>query len=91
MDEKQIDELGSKMRDTYADVASEAPAPAQFASKHPSRRLRKNSNFARVTERKSRAASTPGGVAGGFVTQHPTASLVIAAGVGYLFARISAR
>jgi len=25
MDESQIDKLGSKMRDVYADVASEAP------------------------------------------------------------------
>jgi len=91
MDEKQIDKLGSKMRDIYADVASEAPAPAQSALKHPSRRLRKNRTFARVTECKSKAASIPGGVAGGFVTQYPTASLVIAAGFGYVFARISAR
>ena len=41
MDETQIDKLGSKMRDVYADVASEAPVPATTAPKRPSRRLRK--------------------------------------------------
>ncbi len=85
MDETQIDKLGSKMRDVYADVASEAPVPATV-SKHPSRRLRKNRSFARAPGRKP--ASMPGSGAGGFVTQHPVASLLIAAGVGYVLARL---
>ncbi len=86
MDETQIDKLGSKMRDIYADVASQAPEPAETTPKHPSRRLRKNRTFARTSGRK--AASAPGSIAGGFVTQHPVASLLIAAGVGYVLARL---
>jgi len=70
MDETQIDKLGSKMRDVYADVASEAPVPANVP-KHPSRRLRKNHTFARASERK--AAPAPGSIASGFVTQYPVA------------------
>jgi len=85
MDETQIDKLGSKMRDVYADVASEAPVPATIP-KHPSRRLRKNQSFARASGRK--AASVSGSVAGGFVTQHPMTSLLIAVAVGYVLARL---
>lgn len=85
MDETQIDKLGSKMRDVYADVASEAPVPAT-APKHPSRRLRKNRTFAQASGR--RAASAPGNVASGFITQYPVTSLLIAAGVGYALARL---
>ncbi len=85
MDEIQIDKLGSKMRDVYADVASETPVPATMP-KHPSRRLRKNQSFARASAR--RAAPAFGSAAGGFVKQHPVASLLIAVGVGYALARI---
>ncbi len=86
MDETQIDKLGSKMRDVYSDVASEAPVPAVARPKHPSHRLRKNRTFARTSARK--AASAPSGAAGGLLKQHPVASLLIAAGVGYLLARL---
>ncbi len=86
MDETQIDKLGSKMRDVYADLASEAPVPAAAPPKHPSRRLRKSQTFARTSARK--AASARGAVAGGLLMQHPVASLLIAAGVGYLLARL---
>ncbi len=85
MDENQIDKLGSKMRDVYADVASEAPVPAT-APKHPSRRLRKQRSFARSSGRTAAAAPRSG--AGGFVTQRPIASLLLAAGVGYVLARL---
>ena len=80
MDESQTNTLGSKMRDVYADLASEPLVPA--ASKHPSRRLRRNRSFARATARG--AASAPGNI----VMQHPVASLLIAVGVGYLLARL---
>ena len=85
MDESQADKLGSKMRDVYADLASEAPVPARGAPKHPSRRLRKNRSFAKTFARK--AASAPRSVMGGLVMQHPVASLLIAAGIGYVLAR----
>lgn len=86
MDETQIGKLGSKMRDAYADVANEVPVPARNTPKHPSRRLRKSRTFARTSAR--RAAPAPGGAASGFVTQHPTASLLIAVGIGYVLARL---
>lgn len=86
MDESQTNQLGSKMRDAYADIASEAPVPAVAAPRHPSRRLRKNRTFAKASARK--AASAPGSVTGGLVTQHPVASLLIAAGIGYVLARL---
>ena len=79
MDESQTNTLGSKMRDVYADLASEAPVPA--APKHPSRRLRRNRSFAGANARGAAAA-------GNIVTQHPVASLLIAVGVGYLLARL---
>jgi len=86
MDENQIDKLGSKMRDVYADVASEAPVPTRGASQRSSRRLRKNRTFGRASGRKP--APTPRGAAGNLITQHPVASLLIAAGVGYVLARL---
>ncbi len=86
MDETQIDKLGSKMRGVYADVASEAPASAMAAPRHPSRRLRKNRTFARASAGK--AASVPSVAAGGLLMQHPVASLLIAVGVGYVLARL---
>lgn len=79
MDESQTNALGSKMRDAYADLASEAPVPA--APKHPSRRLRRNRSFAGAG---ARGASASGNI----VMQHPVASLLIAVGVGYLLARL---
>ena len=85
MDETQIDKLGSKMRDVYADVASDTPAPATMP-KHPSRRLRKNRTFARASARKT--APSPGRIANGIVTQYPMTSLLIAASVGYMLARL---
>jgi len=86
MDESQIDKLGSKMRDVYADVASEAPVPTVGASKHPSHRLRKSRTFGKASGRK--LAAGPKGAVGGLVAQHPVASLLIAAGVGYVLARL---
>ena len=86
MDETQIDKLGSKMRDVYADVASEAPVPTVSASKRPSHRLRKNPTFGRASGRKP--ASAPRGAAGSLITQHPIAFLLIAAGFGYVLARL---
>jgi ElaB/YqjD/DUF883 family membrane-anchored ribosome-binding protein len=85
MDESQIDKLGNKMRDVYADVANEAPVPAAPAPKHPSRRLRKSQRFAGASGRIS--ASTPGSAATSLVRQHPRTSLMVAMGVGFLLAR----
>ena len=73
MDESQTNALGSKMRDVYADLASEPLVPAPAVPKRPSRRLRKNRSFARATAR---------------VMQHPVAALLVAVGVGYLLARL---
>ncbi len=86
MDESQIDKLGSKMRDVYADVASEAPVPTVGGSKHPSHRLRKSRTFGRASGRKP--APAPRGAARSVIAQHPVASLLIAAGVGYVLARL---
>jgi ElaB/YqjD/DUF883 family membrane-anchored ribosome-binding protein len=86
MDDSQIDKLGSKMRDVYADVATEAPVPAETISKHPSRRLRKSRTFAGASRRQ--AASASSSAAGNLITRHPIASLVAAASVGYLLARL---
>jgi len=86
LDENQIDKLGSKMRDVHDDVASEAPVPTVGPSKHPSHRLRKNRTFGRASGRKP--ASAPSGAAGGLIAQHPVASLLIAAGAGYVLARL---
>jgi len=86
MDENQIDKLGSKMRDVYAEVASEAPVPTGDVLKHPSHRLRKSRTFGRASGRKP--APTPRGTAGSGIAQHPVASLLIAAGVGYVLARL---
>ena len=85
MDESQIDELGNKMRDVYADVASEAPMPANAASKHPSRRLRKSRTFAGANTRKR--VAKPSDISS-IVSRHPMASLLIAMGIGYLCARL---
>jgi len=73
-------------RRAFALVASEAPVPTVGASKHPSHRLRKNRTFGRASGRKP--ASAPRGAAGSLITQHPVASLLIAAGVGYVLARL---
>ena len=86
MDENQIDKLGSKMRDVYADVASEAPVPTRGMSKRPSHRLRKSRTFGSASGRKP--APTPRGATGNLITQHPLASLLIAAGVGYVLAQL---
>jgi len=86
MDENQVNKLGSKMRDVYADVASEAPVPTRGVPKRPSHRLRKSRTFGKVSRRKP--ASAPRGAAGSVITQHPVASLLIAAGVGYVLARL---
>ena len=80
MDESQINTLGSKMRDVYADLASEAPVPA--APKRPSRRLRRSRSFAGTAARGTASATD------NIVMQHPVASLLIAVGVGYLLARL---
>ncbi len=86
MDENQIEQLGSKMRDAYTEVASETPLPAEVAPKHPSRRLRKNRSFAGGAG--GRAASVSGGTVGSLIRQHPMASLLVAVGVGYVLARL---
>ena len=80
MDESQIDTLGSKMRDVYADLANEALVPA--APKRPSRRLRRSRSFAGANARGTASAT------GNIVVQHPVASLLVAVGVGYLLARL---
>jgi len=85
MDESQIDKLGSKMRDVYDDVASEAPVPTAGASKRPSHRLRKSRTFGRASRPKPAAASR--GAVGDLIAQYPVASLLIAAGVAYVLAR----
>ena len=86
MDESQLEKLGSKMRDVYAEVASEASVPTRGVAKRPSRRLRKNPTFSKASKRKLTSASRS--AAGNVIAQHPVASLLIAAGVGYVLARL---
>lgn len=80
MDEAQIGQLGSKMRDAYSDIASEPTTVAETSHKRVSRRLRKSPTFAR----NSSATATSGSL----VRQHPIASLLVAAGIGFVLARL---
>lgn len=92
MDPSQIDTLGSKMRDAYDDVAA---APAEPAPKHPSTRLRKNRYVTSVASAKAGAAKaadaapSAAGSVRGFARQRPFTTLMIAAGTGYLLAKLS--
>lgn len=86
MEDDQIEKLGSQMREVYADVAT-GPAPVEDAPKHPSRRLRKNRYVTRAAARS--APRRAAGSADGFVPQRPLTALLIAAGAGYLLARLS--
>lgn len=93
MDEAQIDKLGSRMRDVYADVAI-PPVPAVDAPKHPSRRLRKNRYVTRTAERSGRHSTTQPGSGTvpsirGLATKRPVTMLLVLAGVGYLLAKLS--
>ena len=78
MEQAQIEQLGSKMRDAYQDIASEPPAPS---TKRASRRLRKSPTFGHA-EQRARSSS------GSLVMQHPIASLLTAAAIGYVLARL---
>lgn len=93
MDENQTDKLGSRMRDIYADVAA-PPEPDEAAPKHPSRRLRKNRYVTRAAARSGRSPATrPNGGADlsirSLATQRPFTTLLTAAAIGYLLARLS--
>ena len=93
MEESQTDKLGSRMRDIYADVAA-APEPDEAAPKHPSRRLRKNRYVTRTAARFGRGVATrPDSGADlsirGLAAQRPFTTLLVAAGTGYLLARLS--
>ena len=81
MDEAQAGQLGSKMRDAYANIASEPAIVTEPSKKRVSRRLRKSSTFARHADG---AASDYGT----FVRQHPIASLLAAVGLGFLLSRL---
>ena len=80
MDEAQIGQLGSKMREAYSDIASEPTAVTEASHKRASRRLRKSPTFAR---RSSNTAAS-----GNLLRQHPIASLLVAAGIGFVLARL---
>lgn len=93
MDESQIDKLGSRMRDVYADMAA-APEPAGTAPKNPSRRLRKNRYVTRTAARSGRSPATrpadgTGLSIGGLVSQRPVTAMLVLAGIGYLLTRLS--
>ena len=79
MEQAQIEKLGSKMRDAYNDIASEPVAPGP---KRASRRLRKSPVFHPEVARKARRGQD------GLVARHPFASLLTAAAVGYVLARL---
>lgn len=76
MEQAQAEQLGSKMRQAYADIEHEPAAPAP---KRASRRLRK-SGFAKPARAPSAGAS--------LLQQHPLAALLTAAGIGYILARL---
>jgi hypothetical protein len=80
MEQAQIEQLGSKMRDAYNDVASE-PVPTP-GPKRASRRLRKSPTFGHAEKRHVRSSG------GSLVVQHPIASLLTAAAIGYVLARL---
>lgn len=80
MDEAQAGQLGSKMRDAYSSIASEPATPAKPGNKRVSRRLRKSPTFA------GKASSTA--ASGNIVRQYPFASLLAAAGIGFVLARL---
>ncbi len=85
MDENLTGQLGSKMREAYADMASDVPTAPEAQPRRPSRRLRKSRSFARSPEHKAARASAG---AESFLQQNPAASLLIASGVGYVLARL---
>lgn len=80
MDEAQAGQLGSKMRDAYSSIASEPSNVVEPGKKQVSRRLRKSPTFA------GNAPST--GASGSIVRQHPFASLLVAASIGFVLARL---
>lgn len=80
MDEAQAEQLGSKMRDAYSSIASEPAIPAEPSRKQVSRRLRKSPTFA------GHANSTA--MSGNIVRQYPLSSLLAAAAIGFVLARL---
>ncbi len=89
MDENQVGTLGTKMRDAYNDIASDRTVLTEDVKKRTSRRLRKARNFARQEGRKAAGKAANSGDS--FVSQHPTASLLIATGIGYVLSRLMHR
>lgn len=81
MDEAQIGQLGSKMREAYSTIASEPAIMAEPGKKRVSRRLRKSPTFAGN-------ASGNSAMSGNLVRQYPLASLLAAAGIGFVLARL---
>lgn len=79
MDEVQAGQLGSKMREAYSSIASE-PSDLAGTGKKVSRRLRKSRTFAGAAPR-----SAP---SGNLVRQYPIASLLAAAGIGFVLSRL---
>ena len=80
MDEAQAGQLGSKMRDAYSRIASEPSTLAESGKRRVSRRLRKSPTFA------GNVSST--GASGSIVRQHPFVSLLVAASIGFVLARL---
>ena len=79
MEQAQIEKLGSKMRDAYSDIASEPVAPGP---KRASRRLRKSPVFHPEAAHKAKRGGDS------LVAQHPLASLLTAAAIGYVLSRL---
>ena len=81
MDEAQAGQLGSKMREAYSNIASEPAIAAEPGHKRVSRRLRKSPTFAG-------SARSNTAVSGNLVRQYPLASLLVAASIGFVLARL---
>lgn len=77
MEQAQAEQLGSRMRDAYADITSE---PVEAAPKRVSRRLRKSPAFSR--------GSKPAPSGQSVIAKHPLPSLLAAAAIGFVLARL---
>lgn len=86
MDEEQVNKLGSKMKQVYADVVED---PGGEVATQASRGLRTTRNSARSAARGGSDTLDAQIVA--FVRERPIVALVAAAGVGYLMSRVAGR
>lgn len=85
MDEDQIHKLGDKMKDVYDDVQAHAEGTADQAKSELQNAYGSAKNAARE------GADTMEAQLGSFVKQRPMTALLAAAGLGYVFSRLTHR